>query len=209
MIEAPKPTGDREPVVNESLLKRTRQAARVALMWERLWPMLMPFAMVVALFVAFSLFGLWPLVSDAVRYLGLAAFAAAAVWALLRLRGLRVLPTSTEVDARIERASLLKHRPVTAQADTRAQMGAEGDSFTRALWAEHRRRAASQLGPLRSGKPDPKVASRDPYALRAVAVLLLFMGAATGWGQWGRCGDHRRAQTGRGLSGARERGGRA
>ena len=34
------------------------------------------------------------------------------------------------------------------------------------------------------------LAERDPYALRAVAVLLLFMGAAAGWGQWGtRIGD--------------------
>ena len=190
MFEAHHSAGDREPVTDTSRLKRARQGARAALVWERLWPVLMPFAMVVALFVAISLFGVWPRVGEGGRYVGLAAFAAAAIWSLLSLRGLRLLPSSSEIDARIERVSALHHRPVTAQADSRADVGASGASFTQALWAEHRRRAAAQMGPLRSGKPDPKVASRDPYALRAVAVLLLFMGAAAGWGQWDtRIGD--------------------
>ena len=100
MFEAPHSAGDREPVTDTSRLKRARQGARAALVWERLWPVLMPFAMVVALFVAISLFGVWPRVGEGWRYVGLAAFAAAAIWALLPLRGLRLLPSSSEVDAR-------------------------------------------------------------------------------------------------------------
>ncbi|MGN6550174.1 MAG: TIGR02302 family protein, partial [Pararhizobium sp.] len=42
----------------------------------------------------------------------------------------------------------------------------------RALWTEHRRRMAERIQSLRTGLPEPDTPRRDPYALRALVVLL-------------------------------------
>ncbi len=62
--------------------------------------------------------------------------------------------------------------------------------MAKALWKEHQARMAKNLGNLKSGLPTPKIASHDPYALRALVGLMLFIGLSAGWGQWSsRIGD--------------------
>ena len=170
-------------------LSRARSFAWMAETWERLWPRILPFVAVVCLFLTVSWLGLWPMMINEVRLGLLVLFAAAALLSLYPLKGL-TLPGATEIDTRIERVSQLQHRPVTAQEDNLAHLAGSDDPFARALWSEHRRRMADSLKNLSAGTPVPKVAAKDPFALRAVVALLLFIGFAAGWGNWSsRIGD--------------------
>ena len=164
-------------------LTRARSFAWLADTWERLWPRILPFVAVVSLFLTISWLGLWPMMINEVRIGLLVLFAGAALVSLLPLKGM-TLPTSAEVDTRIERVSQLQHRPVTAQEDNIADLAGSNDPFARALWSEHRRRMADSLKNLSAGTPVPKVAAKDPFALRSVVALLLFIGFAAGWGNW-------------------------
>ena len=167
-----RPSDQPRPVAG---LTRARIGAWMADSWERVWPRILPFLAVVSLFLTVSWLGLWPMMINELRLGLLVLFAAAALLSLYPLRGL-TYPTTTEIDTRIERVSQLQHRPVTAQQDNIAHLAGSDDPFARALWTEHRRRMAGSLKNLSAGTPVPKVAARDPYALRAVVALLLFIG---------------------------------
>ena len=161
-------------------LNGVKRLAFLALGWERLWPLILPLVAVVSLFLAASWLGLWPMLADPVRYLILGAFAVAALAALLPLRGFR-LPDDAAVNRRIERSSGLAHAPVQAQVERQAVLSGSDDPLAQALWAEHRKRQAAQLSNLRAGTPSPSVASRDPWALRGLVALVLFVGLFAGW----------------------------
>ncbi len=177
-----------------SRLTIARRSARAALAWERIWPALLPLFGVVALFLSISWLGLWPLFSETTRWVTLVVLAIAVLAALIPL-GRIALPTSADVDRRIEGRSALAHRPVTAQTDTLSAT-APDDPFAAALWREHRARMAGKLGQLSAGMPQPDVARRDPFALRALVVLVLFIAAVAGYGQYGeRIGDAFRNHT--------------
>ncbi len=170
-------------------LKRTRLIAWWALVWERLWPLALPSLGVLALFLTVSWLGLWPLFGSIAQWMVLAAFVFAFLASLYPLSQFR-LPAREAADSRIELKTALDHRPVTAQSDNLADVTGSDDPFARALWEESRKRAAAKLDNLKAGVPVPQVAKRDPFALRAVAVLLLFIGAMAGWGNLtGRIGD--------------------
>ena len=170
-------------------LRNTRILAWSAEFWERFWPCALPLVCIAALFLTVSWLGLWPAMPNQLRLALLAAFAVLTIAAMLPLRTFR-LPDGAEIDTRIERSSLLDHRPVTAQVDNQALLTGSEDPFAKALWLEHRRRMAGKLDNLRAGTPVPKVASKDPFALRAIVALLLFIGFAAGWGNWSnRIGD--------------------
>ncbi|MEP1089742.1 MAG: TIGR02302 family protein [Rhizobiaceae bacterium] len=164
-------------------LTQARSLAWLAETWERLWPRIVPFVAVLCLFLSVSWLGLWPTMLNEVRIALLVLFAAAALVALAPMRGM-TLPTSAEVDTRIERVSQLQHRPVTAQEDNLAHVTGSNDPFAAALWTEHRRRMATSLKNLSAGTPVPKVAAIDPFALRGLVALVLFIGFAAGWGNW-------------------------
>ena len=81
------------------------------------------------------------------------------------------LPTAVEGLRRLDRASLLPHRPATAIAD---QMAPEaGDQFAVALWRAHVERALRAARALKAGVPMPRLAARDPFALRALVLMLV------------------------------------
>ena len=67
-------------------------------------------------------------------------------------------------------ASLLPHRPATAIADRIAPEAS--DQFASALWRAHLERALRAARSLKAGKPIPRLAARDPFALRAMVLLL-------------------------------------
>ena len=182
------------PVSPKSRLAPVRRFAWLALVWEQVWPLLLPVLGVVSLFLIVSWFGVWALLNDYVRIGFVLVFAGALLLALWNLRKLR-LPTGGDADTRIERASHLDHRPVTAQEDSRSGVTGGDDPFAKALWEEHRRRMAQSLSGLKSGTPSPKVAHRDPYAIRALVALALFVAFGMGWNNWGaRVADAFRSQ---------------
>ncbi len=165
-------------------LATARRSAWFALVWEQVWPLLLPVLGVISVFFTVSWFGVWALLHDYVRVGLVVLFAGALLAALWHLRKLR-LPASAAVDARIERVSNLNHRPVTAQEDARSDITGGDDHFAKALWEEHRRRMSQSLSGLKSGTPSPKIAQHDPFALRALVVLALFVAFGAGWNNWG------------------------
>lgn len=132
---------------------------------------------------------LWPLWSVLILGLGLAALGVQdhlpleADWAGLVLgcvgliwgavHALRTFakPTRDQALARLD--SRLPGQPIAALRDSLA-MGAQ-DPATQALWAVHRTRMAQRASSAQAVEPDLRLASRDPYALRYMALTVLVL----------------------------------
>jgi uncharacterized protein (TIGR02302 family) len=152
------------------VLARALTRARWTILWERLWPALASVATVVGLFLALSWLGLWLWLPPIGRAIGLGAFfllAAAAFAPLLMLR----VPSRMDGLRRLDRNSGLPHRPATAMADEIA--APTEDSFSLALWRAHLERALRAAKTLKAGAPMPRLARRDPFALRALVAVLV------------------------------------
>jgi uncharacterized protein (TIGR02302 family) len=152
------------------VLARALNRARWTIFWERLWPALASIASVIGLFLALSWLGLWLWLPPIGRAIGLGAFfllAAAAFAPLFILR----LPSRMEGLRRLDRNSGLPHRPATAMADEIA--APTEDSFSLALWRAHVERALRAAKTLKVGAPVPRLALRDPFALRALVAVLV------------------------------------
>jgi uncharacterized protein (TIGR02302 family) len=154
-------------------LARLKRRAALTILWEALWPPLAFAGAVTLLFTAASWFGLWFAAPPYVRLAGLALFALAFLAALFPLVRLR-WPGRTPTLARLDRDADTVHAPASAWEDRLANPG--DDPATQALWALHRERAAREVAALQVKPPAPRVALRDPYALRFVAVLLAAVG---------------------------------
>jgi len=156
--------------------------ARAALLWERLWPALWPGAMILAAFVAASLLDLWSHVPGPVHVALLALSLLAAVAVTLRGLARLRLPTPGEALRRIERASRLDHRPLSALGDRPAASRADADGPAEraraALWRAHLARTARRVRGLRVGMAAPGLARRDPWGLRAAMLLVLVIAAS-------------------------------
>jgi uncharacterized protein (TIGR02302 family) len=154
----------------DHLLVRALGRARWTIFWERLWPSLASIATVIGLFLAVSWLGLWLWLPPAARAIGLGVFfllTAAAFAPLLMLR----VPSRIEGLRRLDRNSGLPHRPATAIADEIAVP--TEDSYSVALWRAHIERALRAAKTLRAGTPMPRLALRDPFAVRALVAVLV------------------------------------
>ena len=175
---------DPKPSEPQSRLAGAARRARYAIFWERLWPPLAALATALGLFLALSWLGVWLWLPPLGRAAGLVLFAALALWAAWPFWMLR-LPGIADALARLDRVSGLRHRPATAIAD-RLAVRAE-DPYSLALWNAHVERSLKSADALRAGTPAPRVASRDPYALRGlvlVAAIASFI--AAGGERWQR-----------------------
>jgi uncharacterized protein (TIGR02302 family) len=156
--------------------------AGAALVWERLWPGLWPATGIAGAFLVVALFDLLPRLPGAVHAALLAVLAASIALALLAgLRRFR-LPDRGAERRRIERASGLAHRPLTALEDRLSTGG--GDAATVALWQAHRERMVAKTRRLAIGWPAAGLVRRDPFALRAALALLLVIGAVDAGRDW-------------------------
>jgi uncharacterized protein (TIGR02302 family) len=171
---------DRSPAATGALkLARALWRARWSILWERLWPALASVATAAGLFLVLSWLGLWLWLPPLGRAIGLFAFAVVAVAAIVPLFLVR-LPSTEDGLRRLDRMSQLPHRPATAIADRIAPETA--DQFSTALWRAHRERALRAARALRAGIPAPRLAWRDPLALRAlvlIAVIATFFAAGS------------------------------
>jgi len=152
----------------KSLLVAAVRRARWTILWERLWPALATLATAIGLFLALSWLGLWLWLPPLARTIGVIGFVVVVVAALVPL-GLLRMPAMREGLSRLDRGSGLAHRPATAIADELAVTAK--DSYSLALWNAHVERAMAAARTLRPGAPAPRVAWRDPYALRALVLL--------------------------------------
>jgi uncharacterized protein (TIGR02302 family) len=171
--------GQRIASAGETMLARALTRARAAILWERLWPAVASMATVVGLFLVVSWLGLWLWLPPIGRVAALFIFFVLAVVATLPLSKVR-WPTSADALRRIDRFSLLPHRPATAMADKMAPEA--GDQFAAALWRAHLERALRAARSLKSGTPVSRLSSRDPIAIRALVLMLVvatFMAAGS------------------------------
>lgn len=159
----------------------TRSGTRAAMIAERFWPLVLPLVLVAGVFVCLSWFGLMARLADWPRMAVMAAFALAAPAALWPLRLFR-LPSTAEVDRRTEMANGLAHSPLQALAD---RPSGTQTAFGEALWREHQKRMAGRLGNLDAALPISSVPDRDPWGLRAVVALLMFVSYAFSLGPMG------------------------
>ena len=156
-----------------SKLGTALRRARWSIFWERLWPALASFASVAGLFLTVSWLGLWLWLPPLARAAGLIVFAVLALVAVIPFVSVR-LPAAADALRRLDRGSGVRHRPATTIVDKLAV--APTDEVSRALWATHVTRTLETARAFRAGWPSPRVALRDPYALRG---LILVAGVAT------------------------------
>ena len=155
------------------------------------WPLKLTFAGLVSERLVRAFWPLWSIVIAALGALMLGfheILPLEAVWGLAVLtvlgglwtlgRGAKVFdwPSGAEALDRLDRT--LPGRPITAIADTQA-IG-KGDAASEAVWAAHLERMAARLKDARAVEPDLKLSSRDPFALRYIALLALVVGVLFG-----------------------------
>jgi uncharacterized protein (TIGR02302 family) len=153
-----------------SRLDRALTRARWTIFWERLWPALASIATAIGLFLAVSWLGLWLWLPPIGRAIGIGVFlliAAASFAPLFLVR----LPTRTDALRRLDRNSGRLHRPATTISDEMAV--ATEDTHSVVLWRAHIERALRATATLRAGTPVPRLASRDPMALRGLVAVLV------------------------------------
>lgn len=157
------------------------------LMWfilsfERIWVRLLPFLLVLSLFCSLSWLGVFSILGYWTHLFLLVFFLLAAVGSLFFLICFR-LPTMRDVNKRLERANGLKNQPLSVQTDC---LYLENDEdFRTIVWREHKRRMAKQLYHLKTGFISSNSADCDPFALRAVCVLLCVCAFSFSFGSLG------------------------
>ena len=178
MTEKDKPSNavaENSPSREERLVESKVRAAKLAMLFETLWPRVWLPAAVCGVFVLLSAFEAWQFMPPRVHLGLLWAFGIAFALSFVPL-ALWTRPTREKSIARIEQASAIEHRPLTAYNDTLSQDGVSPE--TAALWEAHRARAAGSLDKLKAGPARPRIDRHDPFALRALLVLMLVAVAA-------------------------------
>lgn len=159
-------------------LATAMRAAVFAIRWEYTWRVLWAPVAVAALFVGIALTDILPAIPD---FLHAAALGLIAVLFGISMCGFSnaFRPISGEDAARrVESASGLKHRPLTALFDRPAAERLSPDAQT--LWLAHITRALQSTERLAVGAPKPGVAGLDQLGLRFMPVLVLFVGVLLG-----------------------------
>ncbi|MGX0966191.1 uncharacterized protein (TIGR02302 family) [Bradyrhizobium japonicum] len=162
-----------DPIRDGDALSRLKLAqaldrAIYAIAWERAWPHLARVLTVVGLFLVVSWAGLWLVLPSVIRAIGLVGFAGIAIAALVPLIRFR-WPGRDEALSRLDRGSGIRHRPATTLTDTLSSK----DPVAVALWQAQRERTLASLKRIRAGLPHPRLALHDPWALRALVMVML------------------------------------
>jgi uncharacterized protein (TIGR02302 family) len=155
----------------------------LALLGERIWEALLWPFLVVSVFLIVSLFELWGLLPPLAHRALLGVFALALLASFLPVIRLAP-PTRQEALRRLERNANIKHRPASSYED---RLGTPPRGETALLWAAHRERLGRLVAKLKPSWPTPRTDRKDPYAIRAVLLLVLIVAAlAAGPNRWDR-----------------------
>jgi uncharacterized protein (TIGR02302 family) len=149
-------------------LAQALRRAEYAIAWEGSWPHLARLCTVVGLFLAVSWAGLWLALPFVARAVGLGVFVVLALVALFPLLWFR-WPSRQQALNRLDRGTGIRHRPATALADTLVMQ----DPVALALWQAQRERTLASIKRIRAGLPSPRLAIHDPWALRALIVVMM------------------------------------
>nr|WP_083794990.1 TIGR02302 family protein [Bradyrhizobium sp. ORS 278] len=149
-------------------LAQALQRARLAIAWEQGWPHLARLLLVIGLFLIVSWAGLWLGLPLLARAIGVALFVVLFLGAAIPALRFR-WPTREQGLARLDRGSGIAHRPATALTDTLSTQ----DPIARALWQAQRARTLASIKAIRAGTPRPRLSLHDPWAVRALVIVLL------------------------------------
>lgn len=163
----------------QSTLRQLRwplRLTRLGMVAERATRAFWPFWSVVMALTAATMFGLHDLAAlEIVWAVSAAGFLAAAATLVRGLLGFR-MPTRGEALDRLDRG--IPGRPIAALSDSQAA-GAD-DVASRAVWNAHVSRMAALASEAKPPEPDLRVSSRDPFALRYVALAAFVMATLFG-----------------------------
>ncbi|RBI84127.1 TIGR02302 family protein [Rhodosalinus halophilus] len=128
-----------------------------------------PLWSIAAAVLALLMLGVQDMVPVEAVWAAAALASAGALWALWR--GLRQFRWPGEVEALARLDATMAGRPIATILDAQA-VGAT-DAASAAVWRAHQARMAERAAAARAPAPDLRVARRDPFALRYVALLAL------------------------------------
>lgn len=174
-------TTETVPPVSPRVRHRLGLAA-AALAFERFWPAAWPAMFVVEIFLVLALFDVPATLGPTLHWLLLALTLAALIGAAFLSFRRFAWPSRDDAMRRLETASRLAHRPLTAIEDRLA--GGKADAASAALWRAHQERMALAARRLRIGPPMAGLVRRDPFALRVALALLMLLGAIDAGGDW-------------------------
>jgi uncharacterized protein (TIGR02302 family) len=175
---------DRANPLESRSFNRKLWLARVALAFERLYPAIFPALVIIAAFVIISLFDLWRSLPVWLHVVALAGFAVALLYSLYRARAALVWPSRAAGLARLEADSETRHQPLRVLED-RLPDGLD-DPMAASLWQRHRERVLAALERIRLAPPRSAMPGRDPWAARALVLLLLVVGVVEARGDFGQ-----------------------
>ncbi|RDL50285.1 hypothetical protein BLJAPNOD_01405 [Ensifer sp. M14] len=144
-----------------------RCVARAVLTAEQVLPRALVPASISLLFLSTAWLGLFRIAPLWLHVALLLGFLVAFIASLAPLTRLR-LPGNVDADRMLEERNDLPHQAIRVQDD----MPATGGAFGEALWREHQTRMAGMIRALDTGLPRPDIARHDPFALRALPVLI-------------------------------------
>ena len=156
------------PAARQALLRRSARAILI----ERLLRLAAGLATLALFFLTISWLDAWRSVSVGARIFGVALFGFAALYLIAREIA-HGWPQRAAALKRLDADAPPGLRPAQSLDDTLAQetLPDMATPETRALWAAHRRQLEATLAQLPVARPEPGLPARDPYALRALALV--------------------------------------
>lgn len=143
----------------------------LCLLFERIWPRLWPAMGIAGLYLVLSLWDTWLLVPGVLHFgllIGFVTWIGVSIWqSFASLQ----LPKRGEALRRLEIDNALSHRPLSTLTDRPALD--KDDPTVRTLWAHNKVQLARSLSKLRLHGPKSALPGRDPFALRALLLLLI------------------------------------
>ena len=158
----------------QTALRRLNGPMRLTLagLWaERLTHAFWPLWTIVIATLAALAFGLQDWLALEGVWAGIVLCSLGALWALYA--GLRAFRRPTEAEAYIRLDTRLPGQPIAALNDDQA-LGTQDPAST-AVWQAHQSRMADRAAQARAVEPNLRLAKRDPFALRYVALTALVM----------------------------------
>ena len=158
----------------ERALKRIETPLRLTLigLWaERIARAFWPLWTVAIAALAAAALGLQDTLPLEAAWFGLVAVVIALIWSAIY--GFRTFHKPSRTDALIRLDARLPGQPIAALRD--AQVIGATDPASQAVWNAHRARMAARAAGAKAVEPDLRLASRDKYALRYVALTGMVM----------------------------------
>ena len=155
--------------------------SKLALYWERVWRKSLPLLLSAAGIISLGLFGVFEWLPPVFHIALLVLFGAALLWSLIRVFQAR-WPSEKQALRWLETSSGYSHRPASSLADTLSLDA--NDPATKAIWQAHRLRLKPVVDGLKPGLPQPRLMRKDPFSLRALAFLVLFVAVFSAGPDW-------------------------